>query len=135
ARQKFEEVKQAIRDKLTEAVTTVSQKIGEMPGKVREKVGDMIVAGIDLMKGLVDGIKNMGRAAIEAVTGVVDGVINKAKSLLKISSPSRLFEQFGEWTAEGLAKGIDQMKGLAEKASENLSLGVEGAFEPQLTVD
>lgn len=135
ARQKFEEVKQAIRNKLTEAVRVVGEKISEMPGKVREKVGDMILAGIDLMKGLVDGIKNMGRAAIEAVTGVVGGVIKKAKSLLKISSPSKLFEQFGEWTSEGLAKGIDDMRSLAEKASENLGLGVEGAFEPQLTVD
>ena len=106
-----------------------------MPGKVIEKASDMLSAGQDLIKGLIEGIKNMGASAVEAVAGVVDGVVEKAKSLLKISSPSKLFEQFGAWTSEGLAKGIDKMRNLAEKASENLGLGVEGAFEPQLTVD
>src|SRR5690625_6684326 len=106
ARQKFEEVKQAIRDKLTEAVRIVGEEIGEMPGKVIEFVGDMVLAGGDLIQGLIDGITNMGRKAIEAITGVVNGVVEKAKSLLKIKSPSRVFKEIGEFTNEWLADGI-----------------------------
>ncbi|MFA8439297.1 tape measure protein [Pueribacillus sp. YX66] len=131
ARQKFEEVKQAIQNKLSEAVRVVSQKIGEMPGKVTEKVGDMLSAGKDLIRGLINGIKNMGASAIEAVAGVVDGVINKAKSMLKISSPSKLFEQFGEWTSEGLSIGIDKGSKDAIKSMDKLVDNLSREIQPE----
>lgn len=134
AKDKFEAVKQGIKDKLSEAVTVVGEKIGEMPGKVMEFFGDMVDVGKNLIAGLINGIKQMGSDAIEAVTGVVDGVIDKAKNLLDFGSPSKLFHQFGEWTSEGLANGIEKMRGLAEKASEALAGGVEGAFNPELSV-
>lgn len=134
ARQKFEEVKQAIRNKLTESVTVVSQKIGEMPGKVRDKVSDMIQAGKDLVSGLISGITSMGKDAIESITGVVGGVIDKAKSLLKTKSPSLVFTEFGENVSEGLAIGIEKMKGLAEKASGKLTDSVIDGFDAELRV-
>src|SRR5690625_1437109 len=124
ARQKFEEVKQAIRDKLTEAVRIVGEKIGEMPGKVIEFVGDMVLAGGDLIQGLIDGITNMGKKAIEAITGVVNGVVEKAKSLLKIKSPSRVFKEIGEFTGEGLADGIMDSIRMVERASERMTSAI-----------
>lgn len=132
ARQKFEEVKQVIQNKLTEAVTVVSQKVGEMPGKVVAKAGEMVSAGKDLVQGLIDGIKNMAGSAIEAITGVVGGIVDKAKSLLKINSPSRLFEQFGEWTGEGLSIGIDDSSRDAIKSMANLTEGVIEEYNPEI---
>lgn len=121
ARQKFEEVKQAIRDKLAEAVRIVGEKIGEMPGKVIEFVGDMVLAGGDLIQGLIDGITNMGKKAIEAITGVVNGVVEKAKSLLEVKSPSRVFMEIGRFTGEGLADGITDSIRMVERASERMT--------------
>lgn len=120
-RDKFEEVKQRIREKLEEAVRIVGEKIGEMPGKVIEFVGDMVLAGGDLIQGLIDGITNMGKKAIEAITGVVNGVVEKAKSLLKIKSPSRVFKEIGEFTGEGLADGITDSIRMVERASERMT--------------
>ncbi|WP_052343842.1 hypothetical protein [Bacillus massiliigorillae] len=62
--------------------------------------------GKDIIRGLINGISSMTSSAIEAITGVVDGVINKAKSLLGIKSPSRVFMEVGEFTNEGFIKGI-----------------------------
>src|SRR5690625_3332191 len=121
ARQKFEEVKQAIRDKLTEAVRIVGEKIGEMPGKVIEFVGDMILAGGDLIQGLIDGITNRGQTAVEAIAGVGNGVVEKAKSLLRVESPSRVFMEIGRFTGEGLADGITDSIGMGERASERMT--------------
>ena len=118
---KFEEVKNGIRDKLTDAVTVVGEKIGEMPGKVMEFFTDMVDSGKQLIAGIISGIKQMGSQAIDAVTGVVDGAINKAKDLLKISSPSRVFREFGEYTGEGLAIGIDKTGRMVEKASQAMT--------------
>lgn len=125
ARDKFEEVKGAIRDKLTEAVTTVSEKVGEMPGKVTEKVTDMISAGKDLISGLIGGIKEMKDNAVEAITGVVDGVVDKAKSLLKIKSPSRVFNEIGEFIVQGLTGGIDDNAEKGQVATERLFNRIE----------
>src|SRR5699024_3670771 len=134
-KEKFEEFKNAVRDKLTEAVSVVGQKIGEMPDKVMEFFGKMADAGKQLIAGLINGIKQMGAKAVEAVTGVVDGVVSKAKSLLKIKSPSRVFMEIGGFISEGAEDGLDKMSGLAAKASENLGLGVEDAFNPRLATD
>lgn len=97
--------------------------------------GGMLSAGKDLVSGLIDGIASMGKAAIGAITGVVDGVVNKAKSLLGIKSPSRVFMAMGGFISEGAAIGINKAKDLAIKASEALGLGVENAFNPQLATD
>lgn len=100
-----------------------------------KNVPNMLNVGKDLVKGLIRGINGMTSKAIEAVTGVVNGVIEKAKSLLKISSPSKLFEQYGKWTGEGLVIGIESMQKAAEKASEKLGLRVDNALKSRLQID
>lgn len=90
-------------------------------------VSKMKTVGSDLVKGLIQGITNMKEAAIEAITGVVDGVINKAKSLLGIKSPSRVFKQIGAWVAEGWTNGI------AENGSK-VSQAVQAIAEASLAI-
>lgn len=102
----FTQVVSKVREKMSEAVRTLGQKVGEMPGKVLSFVGQMLSAGADLVRGLIEGIKSMATSAINAITGVVDGVIGKAKSLLKIKSPSRVFMQIGDFVGQGLANGV-----------------------------
>src|SRR5690625_74170 len=63
----------------------------------------------------------MGRKAIEAITGVVNGVVEKAKSLLKVKSPSRVFMEIGRFTGEGLADGMLNTRKLVERASDKLA--------------
>lgn len=96
-----------------------------------KNAGKMFVGiGKDLIKGLIKGIKNMGKAAIDAITGVVGGVIDKAKSLLKIKSPSRVMMKIGNYTSQGMAKGITKggkgvtkaSKKLADEAMKNLQV-------------
>ena len=72
---------------------------------------DLIGAGTDLIQGLIDGILSMGGAIIDAIGGVVGGAIDWAKGLLGIGSPSKLFRQFGDWTMQGLALGIEDGAG------------------------
>src|SRR5690606_31164453 len=60
--------------------------------------------------------------------------IDKAKSLLKISSPSRLFEDYGKWLSEGLAIGIDKMSGVAKKSAQKLVDSVTAEIEPEFKI-
>lgn len=68
----------------------------------------MMQAGIDMVQGLVNGITSMGSAAIDAVAGIASGVMERFKGMLGIQSPSRVFAQFGDFTMQGLAGGIDR---------------------------
>lgn len=92
----------------TEALAVVVALIATLPGKVLAFRSQMLSAGADLIRGLVDGIKNMGGSALEAITGVVSGVIDKAKSLLQIHSPSRVFREIGANPSKGMATGTSK---------------------------
>jgi len=81
----------------------------------------MTQAGIDMIAGLVGGITSMGGAALDAVAGVASGVVGKFKGMLGIHSPSRVFAQFGDFTMQGLAGGLDRSQG--EPLQQVTSLG------------
>ncbi|OFU98005.1 MULTISPECIES: phage tail tape measure protein [Stenotrophomonas] len=81
----------------------------------------MMQAGIDIVQGLVNGIVSKGSAAMDAVAGIASGVVGKFKGMLGIHSPSRVFAQFGDFTMQGLAGGLDRSQG--EPLSQVASLG------------
>ncbi|MEG0450120.1 MAG: hypothetical protein RR595_09705 [Lysinibacillus sp.] len=92
-------------------------------------IGKLKQIGKDMISGLISGINSMADDAIESITGVVDGVVNKAKSLLKIASPSKVFKQIGLWTGEGLAIGIDGSSAKVNTAMENIADGILSVSE------
>lgn len=69
---------------------------------------------------------------ISAITGVVDGAINTAKSLLGISSPSKVFRKIGVQTMQGMAKGIDAE---ANHVSKMMDEAVADVCNTQANVD
>ena len=95
---------------------------------------DLIGAGTDLIQGLIDGILSMGGAIIDAIGGVVGGAIDWAKSLLGIGSPSKLFRQFGDWTMQGLALGIEDGSGEAIGAMRGVMADITD-MSPTVSVD
>lgn len=121
----FSGVANAIKTKMAEAVRAVATKLVEMLGKVTGAAGKFLSAGKDLIRGLIKGITDMGASAIGAITGVVDGVVNKAKSLLGIHSPSRVFMEIGGFLVEGMEKGMSSRKKNLEAVMKDLTLMVK----------
>lgn len=126
---KYEEVKNEMKKKMDEASKKVLEIVGKIPGKAGEKAVEMVKVGQDLVQGMIDGILEWGENAVEAITGVVDGVINKAKSLLKIKSPSRVFMQIGRWTSEGWAIGIEDSGNKVINAVSDIALTAKDIAE------
>ena len=89
--------------------------------------------GASMIKGLVNGIKSMAGNVVGAIGGVVNGAINSVKKTLGINSPSKLFTQFGRWTGEGLAIGIEDENNSVSKASNNLAKSVIGGYNANLS--
>ena len=88
--------------------------------------------GKNMIQGLINGIKNMAENVVGAIGSVVNGAINKVKKTLGINSPSKLFTQFGKWTGEGLAIGIDDENNRVTKASKGLASSVIGGYNANL---
>lgn len=139
----------SIRTSMTEVKVTIQNIWNDIVAWLKGKVSIFSGIGKDMMRGLATGIKSMAGEALNAITGVVDGVVNKAKSLLKINSPSKLFNQFGVWVDQGFAGGIrdeaknpvsaitnlvDEVIAVGENAGNGLLDGLSAVEDPLLNV-
>lgn len=101
--------------------------IGDIKDKVKSRIGStgrtLYSAGRDLLAGMIEGVKAMAGRLISAVTGPIGDAVGKAKSLLGIASPSRVFREIGKFTMQGYADGVDKYARTARSA-------VEGALDP-----
>jgi phage-related minor tail protein len=84
---------------------------------------DLKQTGKDIIQGLINGIKSMANKVKETARNIANGIGEKIKSILKLGSPSKLMESYGEFTGEGLAIGmknsLGMIKNMAEKMSKN----------------
>lgn len=80
--------------------------------------------GAMILDGLKNGILSRVQAVKDAISGAVTGVIDKAKGVLGIHSPSRVFMGIGGYTMQGMANGIAQTNGLPMAATANATQGV-----------
>ena len=114
-------------------VADIFKKLGELPGKALE-------IGKNLIQGLIDGVKKLAGKAVDAVKNVGKNLVNGIKNVLKIHSPSKVFEELGEFTGEGYLIGVrssfadvndymtDNMSGLTTSMSAQIS--AYGVGEP-----
>ena len=96
--------------------------IGEAVGKIIGIIGETLAPenlariGGDLVKGLWNGISNLGGWILDKIGGFANGIIDGVKGFFGIHSPSRVFADIGKWNMLGLARGIDKNAGVASKA-------------------
>lgn len=86
--------------------TIVSTFVASLP--------DIIDVGKDIVRGLWEGIKEMGAWLKEKVYDFVGGIVSNVKGFLGIHSPSTVFAGIGENMALGLGKGFTaEMQGVS----------------------
>ena len=136
AKRKTNEVWDAVKDAVSGAwdsiKSAVSGKIGEVVGAVRELPGKitgalgglgslLYNAGLDLIQGLANGIRDAAGRAVGAAKGVVSDAVSGAKRLLGISSPSKVFMGIGQDVGAGLVIGLDKSTKSVRTAAESLA--------------
>lgn len=70
-------------------------------------IGDLFLVGDNIANGLVNGILSGVDKVKNAATTMGKAAIDSFKSILGIRSPSKVFEQLGEFTGEGFSRGLD----------------------------
>jgi len=66
------------------------------------------IFGKRIIEGIAEGIKNNLGIIVDAMGAVSQKVVDTASGTLKIKSPSKVFEEIGSYTMQGLAIGIDK---------------------------
>jgi len=81
-----------------------------------------VSAGGELIKGLWQGIRDMGTWLKDKIAGFFDGVVDNIKDFFGIHSPSTLFhDEIGEMLAEGVGLGFtDRMKSVTKDMQKAL---------------
>lgn len=117
----IEEHKEEIIDAIEHIITAVFELLGGLGERLYEKVNeatdggldaimesvaDFIVAGEDIVKGIIQGIKDKIDAAKEAIGKVASSIKNTFKELLGIHSPSKVMMSYAGFMIDGLVIGL-----------------------------
>jgi len=79
-----------------------------------------VTAAKDLISGLVGGIRSGVGAVVDAIKALAASAIGALKSALKISSPSKVFEDLAGFTVEGYVEGIEDGEVQVRSSIESL---------------
>ena len=109
-------VKGAISSIIGQIYNVIRSGFEKAVGYVKGLASQAFGWGRDLIMGIVNGIKS----CISAVTNAVNGVANKIRSVLHFSVPDEgPLTDYENWMPDfmaGLAKGIEQSRGMIQKA-------------------
>lgn len=99
---------------LPQLVSGVLRMVETIVSTFVDSLPDIIDVGKDIVRGLWEGIKEMGAWLKEKVSGFVGGIVGNVKGFLGIHSPSTVFAGIGENMALGLGKGFAaEMQGVS----------------------
>jgi TP901 family phage tail tape measure protein len=99
--------KDAISGGIDGAITFFRNLPGRIIGAIGDLAGTLVGHGEDLIRGLIDGIENMVGSLMSTVGGIAGDVAGGIAGALGIGSPSKLMRQYGQWTVEGFALGLE----------------------------
>ncbi|MBC7269903.1 MAG: hypothetical protein H5T76_14515 [Streptomyces sp.] len=120
----FSSMRSAISQRISSVVGYFRAMPRRLIGALGNLGGRLVSAGRDLMRGFIDGVQAYASRLVSAVTSPISSAVGKAKSLLGINSPSKVFSEIGKFTMQGYADGVSRYARTARSA-------VEGALDPR----
>lgn len=76
--------------------------------------------GTNIVEGLKSGLEGAWQSLLDLLRGLASGLPDPVREALGIHSPSTVFAELGQYTAEGLALGIERGAGRAQSAAQGL---------------
>lgn len=113
----------ALKNGVSTAINSVKKYVTDMKTNIVNTVKGINLKkmGADIIQGLINGITSKIKAVGKAIKDVTSAITGKIQSILDIHSPSRVLIEMGQYTGEGLAIGLANMKGMVEDASGALA--------------
>lgn len=119
-------------------IMKVGDTLAEFVTDAKNTLYELVTAGSTIANNFIDGLKNGITNGVDKVVAaakkLADAIPAPIKKVLQIASPSKLMEKFGDYTAQGLALGVEGGSDKVAHASSNLGAAVvEGATSPAQT--
>lgn len=115
----------SLRNSVGRGISGVIAYFATLPGRITATLqalpGQLLTIGIQMIQGLINGIKSMAGTVATAARSVVQGAVDAARNALDIRSPSRVFMKIGAYSGEGLAKGLSGSTKQVKKAASDLA--------------
>lgn len=121
------EIIKAIPSIASSLIENMPQIIKAIVKGLAQGTAEIFKAGVDLIKGLVNGILSFD--VVGALKGVGNSILNGFKSFFGIQSPSRIMrDEVGKYIAQGMAVGIKDGEYYVADSVEELSKAGISAF-------
>ena len=126
AKDQFSKMKEAIYDKASQ----IKEKCSNMAQSIKDKFAklDLFSTGANIIKGLLNGLKDAFTAVADWVSDKVEWIIDKFKSALDIGSPSKVFAEIGKFIDQGLVIGLESGEPNIGREVDDLAKGVMNGF-------
>ena len=129
----FVEFASAVRDGMVDAVTNVATGVANMITEFTS--GDWFSAGVDIVQGVINGIKSMWSSATGVAKSLGQSIMSGFNATIGRKSPAREFIDGGEDIVRGAVIGIDRNAKNAYKSAARMGQSViEGFGDPTLDV-
>lgn len=115
-------------ENLPELIKQIPTIIAELVNGFAEAMPDIIAVGEDIVRGIWEGISNLGSWLGDKVGGFFGDMVDGVKDFLGIHSPSRVFASIGEFMMEGLAIGMENSKGEVMETATDIIDEVKARF-------
>jgi hypothetical protein len=112
-----------IGDFLHDLADAIRRSSGVIGSGLKDVIDAMKDVGMDIVNGMIDGIQAVAEDAINAIGDLGSRMIGKAKDILKIWSPSRVFKDIGKFLVQGLTVGIRKNAASAIVATASMITG------------
>ena len=110
-------------------ITNMPKLIMQIPAMIRSIVDaflgfDWSSVGHNIVDGIKNGFLRLWESFKQTVSNMVSGLVSGVKSILGISSPSKVFAGIGGYMAEGLGQGFGrEMTGVRKDIEEQMTFG------------
>lgn len=129
----FKKAANSISEKVSQAKANASKFASGVVNTINKMPGQVKTIGINLVKGLWNGISNMQSWVISKVKGFGNSVLTGLKNFFGIHSPSKVMEeQIGKNLALGVANGITKHKKHAKKSASEMGSEIVKAAKKKL---
>lgn len=138
-KQTWENLKQSASEKWEAMKNAVSEKMESARKKIKDiwnqvmnffKNIDLFQTGKNIIQGLINGISSLRKSLFKKADEIAAGVKNRIKNSLKIGSPSKVMEGYGEDTVRGFVLGIQSALGGIQDVSDRLASTVTAPVQP-----
>ena len=100
---------------LTSIVVIAGELVKSLVLALKENWPEIKQAGLDLVTGLWEGIKDAGTWLFTKLKGWASDIVGDVKEFFGIASPSKVFAGIGGYLAEGLGVGFDKEMDIVSK--------------------